>query len=225
MQERELPEGWDADIPSFEADEKGIATRKASNKVRERDRRAGALAGGRLRRPHRLDLGPPRIRRRRGLRARRLRRAPAPLRDPRARVGGDLQRPLALEAAAALVDLPDLLRLRAAGDPALGADGAAGGPRLHPRLDRPRRGRPHPPAGRAARLAAGDPRARRDPARRRQRGGRGLAGGDRPHPPAGGAGADPPGRAGARPRPLRLGRGPAARRLRARRPRGRRAGA
>jgi transketolase len=34
MQRRQLPEGWDADIPSFEADEeKGIATRKASNKV------------------------------------------------------------------------------------------------------------------------------------------------------------------------------------------------
>ena len=33
MQRRELPDGWDRDIPSFEADEKGIATRKASNQV------------------------------------------------------------------------------------------------------------------------------------------------------------------------------------------------
>ncbi len=34
MQHRRLPEGWDAGIPSFEADEeKGLATRKASNKV------------------------------------------------------------------------------------------------------------------------------------------------------------------------------------------------
>ena len=33
MQRRELPEGWDADLPSFEPDEKGTATRKASNKV------------------------------------------------------------------------------------------------------------------------------------------------------------------------------------------------
>ncbi len=32
-QRRELPEGWDAAIPSFEADEKGLATRKASNQV------------------------------------------------------------------------------------------------------------------------------------------------------------------------------------------------
>jgi transketolase len=33
MQRRELPDGWDADIPGFEADEKGMATRKASNQV------------------------------------------------------------------------------------------------------------------------------------------------------------------------------------------------
>ncbi|HWM63875.1 MAG TPA: transketolase [Solirubrobacterales bacterium] len=33
MQRRELPQGWDADIPSFEPDEKGIATRKASQQV------------------------------------------------------------------------------------------------------------------------------------------------------------------------------------------------
>ncbi len=33
IQRRELPEGWDRDIPSFEADSKGIATRKASNQV------------------------------------------------------------------------------------------------------------------------------------------------------------------------------------------------
>jgi transketolase len=34
MQRRGLPDGWDAELPSFEADEeKGLATRKASNKV------------------------------------------------------------------------------------------------------------------------------------------------------------------------------------------------
>jgi transketolase len=34
MQRRGLPDGWDSDLPGFEADEeKGIATRKASNKV------------------------------------------------------------------------------------------------------------------------------------------------------------------------------------------------
>ena len=33
MQRRELPDDWDAGIPSFDPDEKGIATRKASQKV------------------------------------------------------------------------------------------------------------------------------------------------------------------------------------------------
>ncbi len=33
MQKRALPEGWDAAIPSFDADEKGLATRKASQQV------------------------------------------------------------------------------------------------------------------------------------------------------------------------------------------------
>jgi transketolase len=33
MQRRELPAGWDAGIPSFDPDRKGIATRKASNQV------------------------------------------------------------------------------------------------------------------------------------------------------------------------------------------------
>jgi transketolase len=33
MQRRELPEGWDRDIPSFEAAPDGLATRKASNQV------------------------------------------------------------------------------------------------------------------------------------------------------------------------------------------------
>ena len=33
MQRRQLPEGWDKDLPSFEADEKGVAGRDASGKV------------------------------------------------------------------------------------------------------------------------------------------------------------------------------------------------
>jgi transketolase len=33
MQTRTLPDGWDADLPTFDADEKGVATRKASGAV------------------------------------------------------------------------------------------------------------------------------------------------------------------------------------------------
>ena len=79
------------------------------------------------------------------------------------------------------------------------------------------RGRPHPSAGRAVGVVAGDARAELDPPLRRQRGRRGVAGDDGPEAPADGAGPDPPKRARARPLEVRLGRGPSARGLRARR--------
>ena len=59
--------------------------------------------------------------------------------------------------------------------PAGGADGAAVDLRVHARLDRPRRGRPDAPAGRAARGAARDPEHQRGPPGRRQRDRAGLA--------------------------------------------------
>ena len=58
MQRRELPDGWDRDIPTFEPDEKGIATRKASNQVQNAIAELDPVAALGLRRPHRLDLGP-----------------------------------------------------------------------------------------------------------------------------------------------------------------------
>jgi transketolase len=33
MQRRELPDGWDKNLPTFPADAKGIATRESSGKV------------------------------------------------------------------------------------------------------------------------------------------------------------------------------------------------
>ena len=51
------------------ADEKGIATRKASNAVQNAIAAPGALVRQRLGRPHRLDLGPAQLRGRRRLRA------------------------------------------------------------------------------------------------------------------------------------------------------------
>ena len=44
MQRRALPDGWDADLPSFEPDEKGLATRKASHQVLNVIAAAGAVA-------------------------------------------------------------------------------------------------------------------------------------------------------------------------------------
>ena len=87
--------------------------------------------------------------------------------------------------------LPGLQRLHAPGGAARGADEAAGHLRLDPRLDRPRRGRPDPPADRAPRRAAGDPRPRRRPPGRRQRDRRRLARDPRAHRPARPAWPDP----------------------------------
>ena len=112
MQRRELPEGWDADIPSFEPDEKGTATRKASNKVENAvaARVPWLVAGA-------ADLtgsNSVELEGQQALRAGIARGAPVPLRHPGARVRRDLERALALEDAAAVVHLPDLLRLRPA---------------------------------------------------------------------------------------------------------------
>ena len=57
--------------------------------------------------------------------------------------------------------LPDLQRLQPQRDPHGGADEAARHPRLHARLDRPRRRRPDAPDDRARGVAAPDPEPRR----------------------------------------------------------------
>ena len=83
--------------------------------------------------------------------------------------------------------VPDVLRLHARRGPPGGADAAAGHLRVDPRLDRPRRGRPDPPADRAPRRAARDPRPRRRPARPTP---------TRPPPPGGRCSSTPTGPAG-----------------------------
>ena len=50
-----LPDGWDADVPSFSPDDGRIATRKASQHGDPVGGRAGAAAGRRLGRPRALD--------------------------------------------------------------------------------------------------------------------------------------------------------------------------
>ena len=75
--------------------------------------------------------------------------------------------------------LPDVLRLRAQRAAHGGADEAAHDLRLHPRLDRPRRGRPDAPVGRARREPAPDPQHGRLAAVRHGRVGRRVGRGDR----------------------------------------------
>ena len=176
MQHRELPDGWDAAIPCFEADEeKGLATRKASNKVQNAiaEQVPWLISGS-------ADLTDST--------SVRLTFDGAVNFEPGSFNGRQIHFGIREHAAAAACNGMSLSKLRPlwstyltfsdygrAGDPPLGADGAAGDPPLHPRLDRARRGRPDPPADRAAGLAAGDAAPRRDPPRRRQRGRRGLA--------------------------------------------------
>ena len=132
MQRRELPAGWDRNLPSFPADPKGIAGRDASGKV------LNVLAqnipwflGGSA------DLGPSnkttlKFAGAGDFEPRQSRRPQSAFRHPRARHGGDRQRPVAVEAAGLRRDLLHLQRLCAAGHPALRADGAADHLRLHP---------------------------------------------------------------------------------------------
>ena len=151
------------------------------------------LLGG-VGRPHPVHQDAPGVRRRRRLPARRPRRAAtctsASGSTPRRRSPTGM----------ALTKLrpywsgvPDLLRLRARRDAAVRADGDPGPAHLHPRLHRGGRGRAHPPAGRAACLAAGHARPAGLPARRRERGGRDVARRDRAAARARRAGALPPG--------------------------------
>ena len=72
-------------------------------------------------------------------------------------------------------DVLHVQRLHARLGPAGGADEAAVDLRLHARLDRPRGGRPDPPADRAPRGPAGDADAVGRPSRRRQRDRAGVA--------------------------------------------------
>ena len=89
MQRRELPEGWDRDIPVVRRRPEGNRDAQGLQPGPERDRPEHPVAAQRLGGPHRLDLGAPRREdQRRRLPAREPRRAPASLRDPRARVGG-----------------------------------------------------------------------------------------------------------------------------------------
>ena len=180
----ELTPGWDDDLPSWDADPKGIATRAASGKVINALTAEDARAVGRLGRPGRVEQHHP------GGRA----ELPADRTGSRKMFPGNpygrvLHFGIREHAMGAIMNgikvhggtrpyggtfltFSDYMRPRG---PAVRPDAAAGDLRLDPRLDRPGRGRADPPADRAPRRAAGHPRARRGPAGRRQRD-RGLLG-------------------------------------------------
>ena len=224
MQKRELPDGLGRRHPQLRGRREGASPparprKKVENAIAER----AALAARRLRRPHRLDLGAARpstapptsspaattaASSTTGSASTSRRRSPTASRSPSCARSGRPTSPSPTTRGpairlSALMELP-VIHLFTHDSIGLGEDGPT-----------------HQPVEQLASLRA-IPRPRRDPPRRRQRGRRGLAGGDRPHPPAGRPGPHPPERAGPRPLQVRLRRGAAARRLRARRRRGRR---
>ena len=192
MQRRELPAGWDRNLPTFPADAKGIAGRDASGKV------LNVLAqnipwflGGSA------DLGP----------SNKTTLTFEGAGDFQAdNPGGkNLHFGIREHAMAAIVnglslsklravrrDVLHLQRLRAARDPAFGPDGVAQYFRLHARSDGRRRRRTDAPAGRAPRVLARHSRAGHAPARRCQRSRRGLSLHHATAPPACRAGAVAP---------------------------------
>ena len=193
LQAQRLPDGWTGALPGFEPDPKGMATRKASGTV------LSALApvlpelwGGSA------DLAESNNTTMDGADS-----FIPPGRQTKEWHGGPYGRTLhfgirehAMAAALNGIalqsltrrlrrDVPDLQRLHAARGTAGGADAASRDLRLDPRLDRPWRGRTHPPADRADRLAAHHSRPGRGPARRRERDQRLLAHHHRARRPAG----------------------------------------
>ena len=129
-------------------------------------------------------------------------RTDAALRRARARHGRHRQRHRARGTHPPLRrHLPGVQRLHAALGPAGRPDGPAHGLRVDPRLHRRRRGRPHPPAGRAPCGPAGDPGSGGGPTSRRQRDRRRLGGHPGPARRSGRPGPD----AAERPGPVRAG--------------------
>ena len=143
---RQLPEGWDAGLPGFPADAKGMATRDAGGKVLNALATHGPLAHWRLSRPRpstktRLtfegagDLEP-------------TDRGPQLHFGVREHAMGASSTAWRCEVRA-FGSLSSSSPTTRTGDPARGPDGAAGHLRFHARFDRRRRRRADAPADRA----------------------------------------------------------------------------
>ena len=118
LQRRELPDGWDRDLPTFAPDAERHGHSRVVRAGAQRHRQKRALAYRRRGRPRSVDQYSAHLRRGRRFRGRQLRRAQLSLRDPRAR---DVRHPEwdgAQQGAAVWRHLPDLQRLRAPRDPA-----------------------------------------------------------------------------------------------------------
>ena len=147
MQRRELPAGWDRNLPSFPAGSEGNCRTRRLQPGAQCPRPEYPLVSGRLGRSRIVQQDGTEVRRRRRIRTRHSRRPQYSFRHPRACDGGDRQRPVALEAAGFRIDILYLQRLRPAGHSALRADGAPDHFRFHPRCHGRRRRWTDPSAG------------------------------------------------------------------------------
>ncbi len=148
MLNRELPDGWDKDIPSFPADAKGVATRESNSKVLNAvAKNVPWLLGGAA------DLYPSTktlINGAGNFEKGQLWRAQLPLWHPRARHGLHRERHVALRTACVWGNVLHLFGLHAAGIAAGGDYGPAGHLHLYPRFVLPRGGWANAPADRAS---------------------------------------------------------------------------
>jgi transketolase len=156
MREGKMPAGWDAKLPTFDTDAKGIATRASGGKVLNAfAEQIPWLLGGSA------DLSPStktNLRRRRQFLGQGLQRPQPALRRARACHGRHRQRPGPVLPAQLHLDLPGVQRLHETPDPPGVDHGAARGVRVYPRLHRCGRRRADPPAYRAPDPIARHPR-------------------------------------------------------------------
>ena len=176
MDRRELPNGWDAEIPTFPADAKGMATRISSGKVLNAvAKHVPWLIGGAA------DLAPSTMTL--------LTFEGAKDFEPGNYGGRNFHFGIREHGMAASLNGMALSMVRPFGatffvffdycKPSFRFERyrpSAGDLHLHARFDRPGRRRPDPSADRASCRRAGDPERHRHAAGRRQRSGRGLAG-------------------------------------------------
>ena len=159
MQRRELPDGWDTDIPSSRPTRRAWPAREASGKVLNAIAKHVPVAARRRGRPRAVDQDAADVRGRRRLRAATTATAAtstsasASTRWARSSTACRCRR--CAPYGSGFLIFSDYGR---AADPAGALMEIPVDPHLHPRLDRRRRGRPDPPADRAARVAARDAR-------------------------------------------------------------------
>ena len=131
MQRRELPAGLGPQPAELSAGSEGNRRARCLEPGAQCPRPEYSLVAGRLGRSRIVKQDGAQIRRCRGIRSRHARRPQSSFRHPRARDGGDRQRPVALEAARLRIDVLHLQRLRPAGHSALCAHGATDHFRFH----------------------------------------------------------------------------------------------